>query len=201
MSGSNALTIPRDPTVLVNPLAAMDAGVRSAGTLMDVQSKQGEQLVGQALQQATDPTTGILDTAKAMRIAAGMGPNAAFAMQGFLKTASGLRGAQIEQGGKLDDLVTTLSASAISDSSDENMARIRARGVANGMSPSQLAEVDRIAALPEGQRKIEAWKHLSGAMGPGYGLAVGGYGTPTVTQFGGTSAPVVIATSAAGRCG
>jgi hypothetical protein len=171
--------------VLVNPLAAMDAGVQSAGRLMDVQSKQGEQLVGQALQQATDPKTGVLDTLKAQQIASSMGPSAAYAMQGFLKTGSQLRGEQIGQGAALYGLVGKLGASAAGDPSDANMAKIRAQGVALGSPPSGLAEIDRISALPVEQRSAEALKHTLGAIDALQRMHYQQGGVPTSWETGG----------------
>ena len=174
----------------VNPLSAMSAGVTAAGNVYKLRDMQAQQAWGQILQQSTDEN-GNVDYQKAQGLAA-KNPIAAMGMMSALKDTSGLRGQQIVQAGGLDTLTSGLAASAIADSSDENLAAIRARGVAAGMPASALAEIDRIAALPKDQRKLEAWKHLSGQMGASYNLGVGGFPTPTVTQFGGTSAPVTI---------
>ena len=57
----------------INPLAAMTSAAQTAGTIYDLRAKQGQGLWGQALQQSTDPETGVVDYAKANRIAATMG--------------------------------------------------------------------------------------------------------------------------------
>src|SRR4029077_18141590 len=169
----------------VNPLAGTGSAITAVSGMQGLAAKQGEQLVGQALQQATDPDSGVVDTQKAQKIAAGMGPSAAYAMQDFLKTGSQLRGEQIIQAGNLYGLAGRMAASAAGDPSDANMAKIRAQGVALNLPPSGLAEIDRIAALPVEQRPAEALKHTLGAIDALQRMHYQQGGPPTSWETGG----------------
>src|SRR5262252_6073583 len=78
------------PNVL-DPARAIGSAATAADAIWRVRGAQAEQAWGNALQQATDPKTGVVDYDAAARIAATM-PEAAPAMRAGLTTASELRG-------------------------------------------------------------------------------------------------------------
>ena len=188
----NALTIARDPPVQVNPLAAITAGNAAASGVYDLRDKQGQMLWGQALQQSTDPATGVVDYNKANRIAATMGPAAAQAAARNLQNNSALTGAQISQASVLHGLLGNMSMSLMNDPSDENMAKIRGAAVASNLPPGTLAEIDRIAALPSAQRGAEAYKHAISNLDTLGQLARSPYAMPTLTTVGDRAVPVQV---------
>ena len=164
----------------VNPLAAVTSAAQTAGSIFDARAKQGQGLWGQALQQSTDPTTGVVDYQKANRIAATMGPAAAQVAGVNLGNNSNLTGAQLEQAVARNNFVGTLAAQGMNDTSDASWASIRAKAVAANLPPSALAEIDRISALPEAQRRTEAFNHVVQKMDPQGILARSPY-APIVT--------------------
>jgi hypothetical protein len=174
----------------VNPLAAMTSAAQTAGTIFDARAKQGQGLWGQALQQSTDPTTGVVDYQKANRIAATMGPAAAQVAGVNLGNNSNLTGAQLEQAVARTNFVGSLAASGMNDPSDANWAKIRAQAVAANLPPSALAEIDRISAMPQEQRGAEAYKHVLGKMDALSQMARSPYATPTMTNVGAATVPV-----------
>jgi hypothetical protein len=162
--------------VLVNPLAAQSAGMGVAGQVYNLRAQQGQQLWGQALQQATDPQTGTVDYQKAQGIAAGMGPAAAMAAATNLRNTTDLRGQQIAQASGLYSLIGQASASLMRDPSDANIENIRGSLSSAGAPPSALAELDRIKSIqaPAG-RVTEAYNHNLAAMDAQTRLATGGF--------------------------
>lgn len=174
----------------VNPLAAINSANQAAQGDYDLAAKQGQLLWGQALQQSTDPTTGVVDYAKANRIAATMGPAAAQAAAANLSNNSALTGAQLEQAAARNSFVGSLAASGMNDPSDANWDKIRQQAVASGLPPGALAEIDRIRALPVEQRGAEAYKHVLGRMDALSQMARGPYAMPTMTTVGDRAVPV-----------
>lgn len=83
--------------VVVNPLAAMQGAAQTAQSVYGVREKQAQQAVGDILQQATGPD-GTIDYPKAQALAARAGPIVQMGMASFLKDASALKGAQMQQG-------------------------------------------------------------------------------------------------------
>jgi len=82
----------------INPLAAVNSATTAARNTFDLREKQAQQAVGDILQQATGPD-GTIDYPKAQSLAAQAGPVVQMGMSAFLKDASGLKGAQMSQGG------------------------------------------------------------------------------------------------------
>lgn len=184
-----AATFNAGNAVQVNPLAAITAGNQAAVGDYQARAAQANNALGAILQQSTDPN-GNVDYQDAQRRAAAAGPLVASGMQSYLTNNAQLRGAQISQAGALHTLVGNMAASLMNDPSDENLAKIRA-SAATQLPPGALTELDRIAALPKEQRGAEAYKHAVANIDALGQLTRGGYGTPVMTQFGGTSAPVV----------
>ena len=85
-----------NPSV-VNPLAAMAGAAQTAQSVYGVREKQAQQAVGDILQQATGED-GTIDYPKAQALAARAGPIVQMGMANFLKDASGLKSAQMNQG-------------------------------------------------------------------------------------------------------
>jgi hypothetical protein len=152
--------------------------------MYDLRAKQAQQQIGDILQQATG-ADGVVDHQRAQALAAQAGPGVQVGMQSFLTSNSALRGSQIVQGAALHSLSGNLAASVMNNATDDNMAKIRASAVASGLPPSALAEIDRIAALPEAQRGAEAYKHVVGNIDALGQLARGGYPTPKLENVGG----------------
>ncbi|HEY2417301.1 MAG TPA: hypothetical protein VGH84_05235 [Steroidobacteraceae bacterium] len=106
MSDTNALTAQlsrnslldkiANPAV-VNPVAAISDAAKTASAIYGVRSQQANQAWGNALQQATDPQTGVVDYQKAQSIAA-QDPQAAMGMATNLQNTSNIRSQQISQG-------------------------------------------------------------------------------------------------------
>jgi hypothetical protein len=178
--------------VVLNPLAAMSSAVQTAGSIYDLKQKQANEAWGSALQQATDPKTGVVDFDAAQRIAAQMGPVAQMGMATNLQNASNIKGQQLEQASALYNTIGRLSASGISDASDANIASIRAQAVNAKLPAGALTEIDRIAAIPdENQRKMEFYKHNLGALDAAQRLHQT-LGQTTQVDYGDVKAPTTI---------
>jgi hypothetical protein len=182
----------QNPAVL-NPLAGMGSAISAVQGMQGLAAKQGEQLVGQALQQATDPDTGVLDTQKAQRIAAGMGPSAAYAMQDFLKTGSQLRGEQITQGQSINTNITRAGVSLMRDSSDANVDATFDNLIATNPGQRQLyeAERQRVKAMPQPQRADYAYQHVIGQLSAA-DQYISQLGQTSLQDFGGVKQPYTL---------
>jgi hypothetical protein len=173
------------------------------GKQYQLRGQQANEAIGNILQQSTD-AQGNVDYVGAQRRAAAAGPIVQMGMQTFLENNANRRGQQIEQANGLNILVGKLSASAANDPSDENMAKIRAQGVAAGLPDSGLAEIDRISALPVNQRSAEALKHTLGAVDAMERLHIQMGGKPITIDTGGsitggTQNPITGAISPSGQ--
>src|SRR5215469_12155192 len=183
------------PNVL-NPAAAIGSAATAADAIWRVRGAQAEQAWGNALQQATDPKTGVVDYQTAARIAATM-PEAAPAMRQGLTTASGLSNEQLNRSIALHGFVGSSAASLMLNPSDENLEKIRSDLTASNLPPSMVnPEMDRIKALrlPNGDpdldaRRAEAYKYNLAAIDAQGRLARGGFGAPTLTDSGAVMQP------------
>jgi hypothetical protein len=182
-------TLKSESPLVADPAAAIAAGNQAAASLYDLRAKQAQQKIGAILQQATGPD-GVVDHQRAQALAAQAGSGVQMGMQSFLTSNSALRGAQTKQAGELHGLVGSMAASLMNDSSDENLAKIRATAVASGLPPSALAEIDRLQALDPKLRGAEAYKHVLANIDALGQLARGGYPTPKLEQFGNVASPV-----------
>jgi hypothetical protein len=77
----------------VNPLGAMDAGLRVAGNVYRLREAQAQQALGQAYQGAIDPDTGRFDPLKFNALVAG-DPRTAMAAQSGVESSQKLQGEQ-----------------------------------------------------------------------------------------------------------
>lgn len=186
MSGSAYTALPTP--VVANPLAAVKSGIDAASAEYGVREKQADAAWGNALQQATDKTTGVVDYDAAARIAAG-NPAAQQGMARHLQNQSTIKGQQLEQASGLYTMIGKLSASGINNPSDENIAAIRAAAVNAGLPPGALKEIDRIAAIPDlNQRRTEFYNHNVGVLDAHQRLQQV-LGKTELTDFGDVKAP------------
>lgn len=186
MSGSAYTALPTP--VVANPLAAIKSGIDAATAEYGVREKQADAAWGNALQQATDPKTGVVDYDAAARIAAG-NPAAQQGMAKHLQNQSTIKGQQLEQAGKLYDMIGRLSASGMNDASDANIAAMRESALANNLPPGAIRELDRIAAIPdEKQRRQEFYNHTIGVLDAHQRLQQE-YGKTELADFGDVKAP------------
>ena len=126
-------TLPKP--LILNPLAAQQAGMQAATTAYGLREKQAQQAVGDILQQATGPD-GTIDYPKAQALAARAGPVVQMGMASFLKEASGLKTAQMNQGVARDAAVGNAIVGALNGDDAGLHDRVAAglRGlIANGV--------------------------------------------------------------------
>lgn len=196
MSGSAYKALP-EPTV-VNPLAAVKSGIEAANAEYGVREKQADAAWGNALQQATDQKTGVVDYDAAARIAAG-NPAAQQGMAKHLQNQSNIKSQQLEQAGSLYNMIGRLSASGMNDPSDANIAAIRAAAVNANLPPGALREIDRIAAIPDqNQRRQEFYNHNLGSLDAHQRLQQE-LGVTAQVTYGDVNAPTTIRQGAPGR--
>lgn len=194
----NALTIPRDPTVLVSPLAAMDAGTKSAGLVYDLRQQQANEAAGQAYQGAINPQTGEFDPNEFRRRLAASGP-AAMAAGHELANTQQISSDQLKQNFDKAKWVNSTAGALLlqGDFSDAAMLGALHNGVAGGILT--LPEAQRqLATMPADaagrQRWLEEHRDTSASW---VEQTERQYGTRHPTQFGGgTVFPTV---PAAGR--
>src|SRR5215469_357556 len=153
--------------VTVNPLAAYAGAVNTADSLMRLRDAQATQAWGQALQAATDPTTGVVDYPTANRLAAG-NPAAAMGMARNLANNSLLRSAQMEQAIQHMGLIGRAAGSLIYDSSDENVETVRQSLLRSNLPADQVnAEMDSIKNMTSQRARADyAFSHLLAALDP-----------------------------------
>jgi hypothetical protein len=188
----NLLSMIANPSV-VNPAGAIAAGNQAAQQIYDVRAKQGQQLWGQALQQATDPQTGAVDYLKAQRIAAQMGPAAAMVAASNLQNASNIQTQQLQQAGAHLNLMQRTWTSVIRDPSDTNV-NAQADALIRAGYPADQVNAERQTVLgisdPE-QRRDLAYNRSLTNMDTTDSLNRQ-LGQTTLTQFGGTTAPTTV---------
>jgi hypothetical protein len=190
MSGTAIPSIPAPVTADPN---FWKQGIENLNALRDQQARQA---TADAYRQSIDPN-GNFDQGKFNALLV-KGPGAwnagpAMQQQGQAQSAQvNAQTAQIDQAGKVYNFIAAPSASLMNDPSDANLENVRSQLVAAGAPPQVLAELDRMKTLPEDQRRTIAYQHNLSAMDAQHRLAVGGFPTPTVTQFGGTTAPVTV---------
>ena len=190
MSGTAIPTIPAPVTA--NP-EFYRQGIEGLNALRDQQAKQAS---ADAYRQSINPD-GTINTPKYNALIAS-GPGAWNAgplmeQQGRAAGAQAEAGsAQADQAQKIYNFVAAPSASLMNDPSDANLANIRSQLVTAGAPPGVIAEVDRMKTLSEADRRTVAYQHNLSAADTQHRLAAGGFAMPTVTQFGGTSAPVTL---------
>jgi hypothetical protein len=149
---------------VANPLAALQAGQQAAQTTFDLRAKRGQQLWGQALQQATD-ANGNVDFPTAQRIAAGMGPDAAQAAASNLQNISEMRSQQTLNNANIYKNVGINAISLAKDPSDANVEAVFNNMIAAG-APAQSvnAERARVRAMSEPDRQNYAVQHGNAAL-------------------------------------
>ncbi len=157
----NILSMIASPSV-VNPAGAIAAGTEAAGQVYDLRAKQGQQLWGQALQQATDPTTGAVDYPRAQAIAAQMGPAAAMVAASNLQNTSNIQTQQPQQAGEHLNLMQRTWASVIRDPSDANVnaqadALIRANYPAHQVNAERNAVNCQLASTRSSEHATPTW--------------------------------------------
>jgi len=174
LSRGNVLSSIANPTV-VNPLAAYAGAVQTARGVYDLRNQQADQAWGQALQQATDPQTGVVDYPKAQALAAS-NPMAQMGMARNLANSSALRGQQQEQAMRHMSLVGGAALSVMNDPSDENLARVGTSLINSGMPASVVnQEMTTMKGMSQEDRAKYAYQHGIAAMAPGEAMArVGG---------------------------
>jgi hypothetical protein len=170
-------------------------GVENLNALRDQQAKQAS---ADAYRQSTDPATGQVDVPKYNALIA-RGPGAWNAgalmqQQGQAAGAQATAGtAQVAKASAIYNMAGTAAASLMNDPSDANIDNVEAGLRTSGAPPEVLAELDRIKSIQDpAQRRAVAYQHTLSMMDAQHRMAAGGFPTPTVTQFGGTSAPVTI---------
>jgi hypothetical protein len=143
---------------VVDPLSAQIRATEAAGNTLRVQQAMSERAVGQALQQATDPSTGVVDYNK-FAVLAARDPQAAFAMRAGLGAASQLKGEQLDNASKFFTQVGAATSSLVRDPSDENVDSSFAS--LNGLYPqAELdAERNRVKAMSPDERRTYAYQH------------------------------------------
>jgi hypothetical protein len=185
----NSIANPRT----VNPLAAFSDAASAATGIYNVRKAQAQQAVGNALQQATDPQTGVVDYPKAQQIAASMGPQTQMGMQDLLLNASTLRGEQQKQAMQHMSLIGGAALTLVNDPSDQNLEMVRQSLLrANVPADTVNQEIDAMKAMTDpNQRRQYAYQHGVAAMDPTVALQRTA-GQPQMVQYGGTSAPTTV---------
>jgi hypothetical protein len=115
LRGGSVLDRLANPTV-VNPLAAYSNALQTANSVWQNRAQQAAQLSGQAYQGAID-AQGNFDPVKYRQNLAAAGPDAALAAGAGVTNAQALQGAQIDQAGRLRNLV----ASELAPLADPNL--------------------------------------------------------------------------------
>jgi hypothetical protein len=182
-----------NPEVL-NPLGAQNSAIQAAGNMYDLRAKQATAGWGDALQQATDPVTGVVDYPKAQRIAAGMGIRTQQGMMPNLTAASNLSGQQQTQSEERRIRFARNQMSLVYDWSDANINKIHADEIAAG-TPAAVADQQRDmwlrmpedqrrhAAYAQGLRAMDVGTQAGRVMGDTKPVAVGSeVVAPTITQ-------------------
>jgi hypothetical protein len=182
-----------NPEVL-NPLAAQNSAIQAAGNMYDLRAKQATAGWGDALQQATDPKTGVVDLPRAQAIAAGMGLRTQQGMMTNLTGASNLATQQIDQNEARRIRFARNQMSLVYDWSDANINKIYADEIAAGTPEAVAAQQRdmwlrmpedqrRHAAYAQGLRAMDVGTQAGRVMGDTKPTAVGGeVVAPTVTQ-------------------
>lgn len=189
---SDTLTLNRGglpaPAVL-NPLAAAMGATQAAEQTYQLRDAQAQQAWGNALQQATDPNTGVVDFQKAQALAS-KDPIAAMGMAKNLANTTQLRGLQQEQAQRWNNLIGASSLTIMRKPTDENMEMVRTALKNAGLPADQVdAEIDGALKLDGPGRQRWAYQHGIGRMDPSGALGREA-GATTMEQFGGTTAPV-----------
>jgi len=182
MSDSLDRGLTADPTLLgkiaspreINYLDIQSSAAKAAEGIWATRESQAQQAWGNALQQATDPTTGVVDYARANALAAG-NPQAAMGMMKGLRGSTELTGATQDQGIKRNQAITDAMSSILSEPDDAKLhdtvlrttQQLVDRGVltraqadkallAMPNDPGQLRQTmerNRIALLPPGMQQ------------------------------------------------
>jgi hypothetical protein len=168
MSGSsNPLTIARDPTVLVNPLAAMNAGIEGASQVYDLRQKQANEAAGQAYQGAINPQTGEFDPNEFRRRLAASGPAAMAAGAALLNTQN-ISSDQLKQSLDKQKWINSTAGALLQagDFSDAAMLGALHNGVAGHILTLPEAQA-QLATMPpdaEGRRRwLQVHQDTSGS--------------------------------------
>jgi len=139
LARGNVLSAIAHPTV-VDPAGALGRAADIANSLYRMRGQQAQQAWGNALQQATDSNTGVVDIPRAQAIAA-QTPAAAYGMAQGLQAAAELRNNQQQQIIRSIGIRGSLTASLINDSSDANLAKVRQQAIDYGFPQ---ADVDNV---------------------------------------------------------
>lgn len=167
MSGSNPLTIPRDPTVLVNPLAAVTAGTQAATSVYELRQKQAVEAAGQAYQGAINPQTGEFDPNEFRRRLAASGPAAMEAGAALLNTQN-ISSDQLKQSLDKQKWINSTAGALLQagDFSDAAMLGALHNGVAGHILtlPEAQAQLQTMPPDAEGRRRwLQVHQDTSGS--------------------------------------
>jgi hypothetical protein len=173
---------------VANPLAAINAGTTAAKNTMELRQQQGQQLWGQALQQATDEN-GNVDYQKAQRIAAGMGPAAAMYATTALGNNATQRGQQINNAAGIYKTTGIAAMSIAKDPSDAGVNSAFDNMIASGLPASQVnPERQRVMNMSLTDRQNYAYQHGLSVLDTLHQVI----GQTTLQPVGGTMAPVTL---------
>lgn len=175
--------------LILNPLAAQQAGMQAANTAYGLREKQAEQAIGAILQQSTD-ANGNVDYQKAQGLASQAGPVVQMGMQNMLLNSARLRGAQLDQAQKHMSNIGAASLTLVNDPSDANLEMVRQNLLRSGYPADVInKEIDAAKSMSEVDRRKWAYQHGLSALDAGAALNRTA-GQTTMGTFGGTSAPV-----------
>ena len=181
--------------VVLNPLKATADALSTAGSVYDLRSKQADEAWGNALQQATDPTTGQVDFPKAQRLAAGMGPVAQMGMAKNLRNTSEIQSQQIEQGNALASNIARGAMTIMYKPDDGNVNQVFDR--LKALYPGQAAQIDAerqvfLNMKDPAQRAAYAYQHGTSILDARDNMARSPAGSTSGVDIGGAMVPVTI---------
>src|SRR5215469_2459096 len=179
----------------VNPLAALSDATTVAGRIYQLRDQQAQEAWGNALQQATDPQSGVVDFPKAQRIAASMGPIAQMGMAKNLQNTSNIMGQQLEQTARHMSNIGAAALTLVRQPTDDNLEMVRQDMYRSGYPKDRVdQEIDSVKG--KGPAVIQQWAYNHGLAAMSLaqpGAALGrAAGETTMGAFGGTSAPQTI---------